>query len=137
MRRIFSYLDIALRKLYDKDKFILDNQSLNSISFRLGIYLNELLKSDLFTNHLEVDFNFEKSSNDYLDLVIHNRKNKDNLLTIKLEKNLNNLRSNLDKLKQITNLDRNHNYGVLVVLDSDYYYSYKLSSNYYEFDWFV
>lgn len=133
MNRIFRYLDKALNDLYKYDQEIIEKQSLNSISFRLGLYLNNYLKNDHLYNYLYVDYKFYDDSNHCMDLVIHDRKNYCDLLVIKLEKDRLGLKSNLESIKVITNLD-SKNYGVLVVLNNENYNVYKMSSRYYDIE---
>ena len=85
MDGLFRYLDKSLREVYKNDLNILSNQSINSIAFRLGVYLNKLLVSDLNYRKLYVDFKF-KNKEEYLDLVIHNRVTKENIFVISLIK---------------------------------------------------
>lgn len=135
MNRIYRYLDKALHELYKYDSKVIKTQSLNSISFRLGLYLNNFLKNDHLYNHLYVDFKFSDNKNNYLDLLIHNRKTKENLLVIKLVKNPNEIKDDLEDIKLITTLEQDKtNYGALIVLFNDNYNTYRLSNRYYDVD---
>lgn len=133
MDRIFCYLDKALNDLYKNDQEIIETQSLNSITFRLGLYLNIYLKNDHLYNHYFVDYKFYDDKNHLMDLVIHDRKNNSDLLVIKLEKNNQTIKDNLDSIKIITNVNPK-NYGALIVLNKDNYNVYKMSSKYYDLE---
>lgn len=133
MERLFKYLDRAIKEVYKEDKNILKTQSLNSLVFRLGVYLNNLLKRDFIYRDYYVDYNFKDKDIDYLDLVIHNRIDHKDLIVIKITKDESNIKDDLGSIKLITeDIDELSKSGVLIVLGNEYYNSYKLSPRYYD-----
>ena len=131
MDGIFRYLDKSLKEVYSKDLNIIHNQSIKSVAFRLGVYLNKLLVCDLAYRNLYVDYKF-KNKEDYLDLVIHNRRTKDNIFVIHIIKEESLVKDGINKIKLITNTNDLTRRGVLIVLHDSYYESFKLSPKHYE-----
>jgi len=135
MNRVFVYLEKAIKEVYEEDFNIIETQSLNSIVFRLGVYLNSLLKRDIIYRDLYVDYNFRDKDIDYLDLVIHNRITHKDLIVIKLTKDLSEIQDDLNSIKLVTeDLHELSKYGVLIVLHRDFHSCYKLSPRYYDED---
>ncbi|MFA7436227.1 MAG: hypothetical protein WC006_07700 [Bacilli bacterium] len=133
MNRIFVYLDKAIKEVYKEDMDIINDQSLNSVVFRVGLNLNSLLKRDIVYKDYYVDFNFKDKDIEYLDLVIHNRVTHQDLIAIKLTKDPNEIKNDIYTIKLITeDLNDLAKHGVLIVLHKDCYNCYKLSPNYYK-----
>lgn len=133
MNRIFVYLDKAIKEVYKEDMDIINDQSLNSVVFRVGLNLNSLLKRDIVYKDYYVDFNFKDKDIEYLDLVIHNRVTHQDLIAIKLTKDPNEIKNDINTIKLITeDLNDLAKHGVLIVLHENCYNCYKLSPNYYK-----
>ena len=135
MNRIFKYLEKSIKELYHKDSDIIENQSLNSVVFRLGVYLNSFIKRDIIHKDLYVDYNFRDKDIDYLDLVVHNRITHKDLLVIKLTKDPGEISEDIYSIKLVTcNFNELSKYGILIVLGKNSYNCYKLSPRYYDED---
>lgn len=110
--KILYIIDKALKLIYEKDQFIINN--IESTYFRLGLYLNDLLKSDFEYKNYYVDY----VNN---EIIISNRNSNEKLLVIKLLKDNN----------KIINPINNTLLEIIIVLKNSYYQIYNYSSNYY------
>ena len=121
--------------MYKKDSDLIENHSLNSIVFRLGVYLNSLLTRDILYKELYVDYNFRNKNINYLDLVIHNRITHKDLIVFKFTKDTSNIKEDIEAIKLITSdVGELSKYGVLIVLGKKDYDCYKLSPRFYNED---
>lgn len=139
--RLKEILIRSLNKFYDKDKPIIKRTGMEQACvFRIGLYINELLKQDEQLCHL--DFDCEYNKNNYgtkstprfpkgtrPDLIIHERNlepnaiNDNNIFIIEFKGWWNKARRrDIEKLEDFTDPYKGYHYqlGVLVVLTKNF-----------------
>ena len=132
---LISLLKKAVKKFYENDNLLVCKGGMEQACvFRIGIYLNELIKNHPRFNNLNLDCEYNKSSrgNKRLrgisvrpDLIIHERNfnpdniNDNNTLIIEFKGWWNkNTRNDIDKLIGLTSIQDGYNYklGIFIKL---------------------
>lgn len=121
LQKLQKLVEQAALQVYERDQQLIAlSGNEQSIVFRLGLYLNQLLEKKGFLQHgLSLDSEYNKYEADPKrlgtnlirpDLLLHKRMNqKENLLAIECKRNQSNDSHDLQKLKQLT-LDSNYKY---------------------------
>lgn len=142
-KELFNLLKTAVDKVYSNDRDLLENEKRKSRSgleqafvFRVGIYLNELLKKSNY-KHLNLDCEYNKNGDDSKrtekfpkgikpDLLLHKRQQNDkNKLAVEFKGYWNNRQKSIQKDKQkledLTFRDGHYKYklGVFVIIGKD------------------
>ncbi len=121
LKKLQELVELSAQQVYEKDQVLITLKgNEQSIVFRFGLYLNQLLESEgLLQNGLCLDSEYNKLEEDPKrlgtdlirpDLLLHKRLcQAENLLAIECKRNKPNDRHDLHKLKQLT-LDPDYKY---------------------------
>ena len=139
--RLKKILNISLKKFYEQDKLLIERKGMEQACvFRIGLYINELLKQDELFKHLNFDCEYNK--NNYgakstprfpkgtrPDLIIHERNlnpnisNDNNTFIMEFKGWWNKAtQRDIEKLEDFTNPYMGYHYklGALVILTKNH-----------------